>query len=234
MSRVVKESSVRRSEILDAAQRLVYTKGYEQMTIQDLLDELHISKGAFYHYFDSKQALLKALIDRLVEQAESVIRPILDDPELPALEKLERFFVASGNWKTTQKDYLLALMRVWYADENAIVREKMLTMMIRRFAPLLANVIRQGIQEGTMHTAYPEPISEAAFYMLQSMGNTFMEPLLKEKPEAEDVLRVENAFAAYTESLERIIGAPAGSLHLMDKETLEEWIPPPEKENSKR
>jgi hypothetical protein len=169
-----------------------------------------------------------------VEQAESVIQPILDDPELPALEKLERFFVVSGNWKTTQKDYLLALMRVWYADENAIVREKMLTMMIRRFAPLLANVIRQGIQEGTMHTAYPEPISEAAFYMLQSMGNTFMEPLLKEKLEAGDVLRVENAFAAYTESLERIIGAPAGSLHLMDKETLEEWIPPPEKENSIR
>jgi AcrR family transcriptional regulator len=32
---------------------LVFTKGFEQMSIQDILDELHISKGAFYHYFDS-------------------------------------------------------------------------------------------------------------------------------------------------------------------------------------
>jgi AcrR family transcriptional regulator len=227
MSRVVKESAVRRNEILDAAQTLVYTKGYAQMTIQDILDALHISKGAFYHYFDSKQALLGALIDRLVDEAELVILPILEDPDLPAIQKLERFFVTSGRWKTTQKDFLLALMKVWYADENAIVREKMLTLMIKRFAPLLANVIRQGIQEGSMHTPYPEPISEAAFYMLNVMGNTFMEPLLKEKLEEGDFQRVENGFAAYTDSLERIIGAPRGSLHLIDKETLDEWFPPP-------
>src|SRR5262245_58568880 len=55
MARVVKEHAVRRGEILDVAQRLVYTSGYEQMTIQDMLDELQISKGAFYHYFSSKQ-----------------------------------------------------------------------------------------------------------------------------------------------------------------------------------
>jgi AcrR family transcriptional regulator len=227
MSRAGKEAGSRRSEILDAAQMLVYTKGYAQMTIQDILDALHISKGAFYHYFASKQALLEALIDRLSGEVELVILPILEDPELPALEKLERFFVASGRWKTAQKAYLLSLMKVWYSDENAIVREKMFKMMIKRFAPLLANVIQQGIREGSMHTDYPEPIAEAAFYMLNSMGDTFIEPLMKEKLEPGDILHVENAFAAYTDSLERIIGAPQGSLHLIDKETLEEWFPPP-------
>ncbi len=42
----------RRSEILDVAQRLIATKGYEQMTIADIQAELGISKGAFYHYFE--------------------------------------------------------------------------------------------------------------------------------------------------------------------------------------
>ena len=51
MARTVKAHAVRRNEILDVAQRLIYTKGYEQMTIQDILDGLQISKGAFYHYF---------------------------------------------------------------------------------------------------------------------------------------------------------------------------------------
>jgi AcrR family transcriptional regulator len=61
MARIIKEHerSVKRNEIIDAAQRFIYTKGYEQMTIQDILDELQISKGAFYHYFDSKGALLE-------------------------------------------------------------------------------------------------------------------------------------------------------------------------------
>jgi AcrR family transcriptional regulator len=50
--------TVRRDAFLDVAQRLVQTKGYEAMSIQDVLNELEASKGAFYHYFDSKQALL--------------------------------------------------------------------------------------------------------------------------------------------------------------------------------
>ena len=73
MARIVKEQAyaVKRNEILDVAQRLVYTKGYEQMTIQDILDGLPISKGAFYHYFDSKQALLEALIERMLKEADT-------------------------------------------------------------------------------------------------------------------------------------------------------------------
>ena len=64
MVRIVKEQGYaeKRGEILDAAQRLVFSKGYERLTIQDILQALDISKGALYHYFDSKQAVLEALI----------------------------------------------------------------------------------------------------------------------------------------------------------------------------
>lgn len=53
MARVVKEQeySQKRNDILDAAVRLIYTKGYERMTIQDIQADLKISSGAFYHYF---------------------------------------------------------------------------------------------------------------------------------------------------------------------------------------
>ena len=54
MPRIVNEVdyAARRKEILDVTRKLVYTKGYEQMSIQDILDSLNISKGAFYHYFE--------------------------------------------------------------------------------------------------------------------------------------------------------------------------------------
>ena len=77
MARIVKEEEYveKRNEILAVAQRLVYTKGYEQMTIQDMLDELQISKGAFYHYFGSKQALLEALIEEHVGRDGAASHP---------------------------------------------------------------------------------------------------------------------------------------------------------------
>ena len=85
----VEAHQVRRDAFLDVAQRLIQTKGYEQMSIQDVLDELDTSKGALYHYFDSKQALLDGVVDRFADAAMAAVAPILADPSLPALRKLE-------------------------------------------------------------------------------------------------------------------------------------------------
>src|SRR5512143_2780441 len=93
MARTVneKEYALKRNQILDVTQRLIYSKGYEQMAIQDILDELQISKGAFYHYFDSKPALLEALIERVGQEAIQLLNPIVEDPHLGALEKIQRY-----------------------------------------------------------------------------------------------------------------------------------------------
>jgi AcrR family transcriptional regulator len=228
MSRIVKEYSVRRNEILDAAQRLVFTKGYEQMTIQDIIDDLQISKGAFYHYFDSKVALLDALIDRTFQQAVEILLPIVQDPVLPALEKLQRFFNTTARWKTSQKEFLLAVMRIWYADENALVRQKQLVATIDRFAPLMSQIVRQGIHEGVFHTLHPDSMSELMLSMFNSMTDTVTGLLLSDQPPPDALAQLENTTAAYIDALERILGAPSGSLNLVDTEMLKEWIVSPQ------
>ena len=57
--------AVRRDEILDVAEQLIRTRGYEGMSVQDVQDELAVSRGAIYHYFRSKEAILEAVIDRM-------------------------------------------------------------------------------------------------------------------------------------------------------------------------
>jgi len=94
MARTVnkEEYTAKRNQILDAAQHLVYTKGYERMTLQDILAELQISSGAFYHYFDSKPAVLVAFIERIRQETEKPLLPIIHDPHLSAIEKFQGFF----------------------------------------------------------------------------------------------------------------------------------------------
>src|ERR1700738_1066346 len=116
--------AIRRDAFLDVAQLLVQTKGYDAMSIQDVLNELEASKGAFYHYFDSKQALLEAIVERFADGALATLEPVLADPDLPAVQKLERVFAGIGSWKAAQKDLVLAIVEVWRLDGNAIVREK--------------------------------------------------------------------------------------------------------------
>ena len=226
MARTVHEGkyTVKRQEIIDAAQRLVYTKGYDQMSIQDILNELHISKGAFYHYFDSKGDLLEALIERMRHEAEPIVLPIINDPALPTLDKLHRFFDTAARWKTARKEYLLALLHVWYADENALVRQKSTADVIKWFAPLLSGVIRQGAQEGVLTTSFPDQAAEIVLSLLQGLGDTFKDLLFGSEPPADKMRGAEAVVAAYNDAMERVLGAPPGSLNLIDTDTLNEWF----------
>jgi AcrR family transcriptional regulator len=224
MTRIVKERTERRNEILDVAQRLVITKGYEQMTIQDILDALQISKGAFYHHFDSKQALLEALVERMGEEAVQLMLPIVHDPALAALDKFQRYLDTLNRWKVGRKAFFLALLRVWFTDDNAIVRQKLRAIGIQVVAPLLTVIIRQGIQEGVMTATYPDQAGEVIAALAQDAGEAIGTLLLSFDAKGGDLQRVERAVAAYTEAFERILGMPAGSLVIVDTETLKEWF----------
>src|SRR6195256_4568608 len=148
--------TVRREAFLDVAQRLVQTKGYEAMSIQDVLNELEASKGAFYHYFDSKQALLEAVVERFSDGALATLGPVLRDPHLPAVRKLEKVFAGIARWKADQKELVLAIMEVWNSDGNAIVREKLRRLTERVMVPLLSAVVRQGVNEGAFSVDSPD------------------------------------------------------------------------------
>ncbi len=227
MVRIVKEPTARRNEILDSARTLVYTKGYEQMTIQDILDRLQISKGAFYHYFDSKQDALDALVERLMDEGLGIINPIVDDPNLRALEKFRQYFDTAAQWKTGQKELFIALMKIWYADENALVRQKVFASAISRIAPKFGEIIRQGVQEGVFQPTYPEHVSQVVWALFQTMGDTVAMLMLSDDPNLNNLDRVEKTIIVYSDSLERVLGAPAGSLLLTNHTTLQEWLPPP-------
>ena len=110
-TRVVKDPAVRRSEILDVAQRLFYQKGYEQSSIQDVISEIGIAKGTFYYYFNSKLDLLDAVIERMVEQTLQSLELLVADDQLSALEKLERFF-SDGDTRRIPQQFSARLRRI--------------------------------------------------------------------------------------------------------------------------
>jgi AcrR family transcriptional regulator len=229
MARVKKEDLhlARRGEILDAAQRLIATKGYEQMTIADILAELEISKGAFYHYFDSKSALLEALIDRMQLEARAMLLPIFDDPALSALEKIQRWFEVTARWKTDRKDYLLSILRVWYHDDNAVVIQKLRADASGWISPQVARVVHQGIDEGVFATSYPDHVGQVVFSLLYDLGESLARRILASGSAASDFLAARATADVYTDALERALGAQQGSLALVDGETLREWFVAP-------
>lgn len=229
MARTVNEQGYaeKRNEIIDAAQRLIFAKGYERMTIGDILTELKISSGAFYHYFDSKPALLEAFVEHGQEDVEKLIIPIIHDPDLSAIEKLQRFFDTLDQMRSAQQTFLVGLLRVWYTDHNAIVREKVNRAILEQRAPMLNEIVCQGIQEGVFTTPYPDRAGEITLSLLQGMGNTHAKLLLSLDQGVDEQRCVEEivaVHAAYMEAIERVLGASPNSLCRTDAEAVKLWV----------
>jgi AcrR family transcriptional regulator len=226
MARTLNPTShaVRRDAFLDAAMRLIQTRGYEQMSVQTLLDELDASRGAFYHYFDSKQALLDAVVDRMADQALASLDPLLSDPTVPALRKLEGIFQGLAAWKAERKEFVLALMQVWLSDDNAIVREKYRRGVLPRLAPLLAAVIRQGRAEGVFTPTSADEAARVLVALLQGAGEAATDLFVDRQARRIPMEVVERFFAGYTEAVERILGLPAGTITFADEPTIRMWF----------
>lgn len=221
------EFAAKRNEILDATQRLVFTKGYERMTIGDILAELKISSGAFYHYFDSKPALLEAFISRILAESGEPLRVLVADPQRTALQKLNGFFAALDELRLARKGIVVEFLRVWYTDHNAVVRQKVDEAVLRERAPLVTAIVQQGLREGVFTASFPEHAGEVVLALVQQMGTTHARLFLaldQERNEARCVASIVGTHAAYMEAIERLLGAPPGALERADPSVIKAWI----------
>ena len=225
MARIVKDHDSRRNEILDAAQQLFYQKGYEQTSVQDLLNAIGIAKGTFYHYFDSKQALLQELTDRIVVEAMALVEKLVKDPQLTALEKFTQIYVQMHQWKIERKDFVLELMRMFYRDENLRLRYELMRASMVQVVPQLSIVVAEGVAEGVFDTAYPDMAAQITYRLLQDFAENVADLLLHPQPDVATLL-AQNV-NAYQQATERILGAAPGSLPIFDADTIyEKWFAP--------
>jgi len=215
---------LRREAFLDVAQRLIQSKGYEQMTVQDVLDALDASRGAFYHYFDSKVALLEAVVERTAIQGTEAVAPVVADPNLSAVEKLTHLFSGIASYKAERKELMLALLEVWYSDDNALVRDKLRQSSGTLLGPLLASILRQGKAEGVFSVSSPEDSAHVLLWLLQGAQDLAGELFFARQANTITYESVQGRLAAYQDALERVLGVPAGALGLVDEATLREWF----------
>jgi AcrR family transcriptional regulator len=215
--------ATRRDAFLDAAQTLIMSRGYDRFSIQDILDAAGASKGAFYHYFDSKDALLDAIADRMADQATARVQPLLDDQLLTAPQKLEAVFGGIAEFKTERSDLIVGFMRVWGSDDNAIVRERLRRLVAKRQLRLLEAIVQQGIAEGNFTSRYPDHLPRVLVSFMAAMAELAMDLWIARQEGTITFEEVKRTFDAYLEAFERIVGARPGSLKFLDEPTIEFW-----------
>jgi len=216
--------AVRRDEILDVAERLIRTRGYDAMSIQAVQDELGCSRGALYHYFGSKEAILEAVIERMTEAGMAIMSPIAEDPVLSAVEKLQTLFASAGSWKSARSDLLLPLIRKWYQPGNDVARVRTEAAAYEQFQPVMARILRQGVAEGTMDVSSADHAAVILTALFAGSTDAIRRLLIDRLDGRVPYEEVERFIHAYDEAIERILGLTPGSFTLIDPDSMRTWF----------
>ncbi len=164
------EETVR--SILDVSFRLFMEKGYEHTSIQDILDHLGgLSKGAIYHHFKSKEDILVAVADKMMSESNRGLAEIMNRIDLNGKEKLKTIFKASLNRRVQEEMFTVAPdMR-----SNPKLLFSFLQETVEEAAPhYVLPIIRQGIEDGSIETDYPEELAE----LIMLVANVWTNPMI--------------------------------------------------------
>lgn len=150
--RIVKEAAERRTEILDVAERLFCTRGYDNTSTNDILAQIGIARGTLYYHFKSKEDILDAMVDRILSEITGKASRIALDESIPVLERLTRTVLVTNEDTPTGEVVLEQL----HKPQNALLHAKMQTKLIQQLVPLFCKMIEDGTSQGLMQTDYPE------------------------------------------------------------------------------
>src|SRR5580692_10998325 len=153
--RVLKPAAVRRTELIDCAQRLFLVHGYEKTTINDVIAATGLSKGAFYHHFRSKEDLLEAITERIARESLAFVTGVHADKSLDALKRLNALLSLGRDWKLEHIGELRAMFTTLLRPENAMLYHRIVEAAFEVMAPALATVIAQGAAEGLFDVGDP-------------------------------------------------------------------------------
>jgi AcrR family transcriptional regulator len=224
MPRIVKDYDERHAEFLDVAQQLFFSQGYERTTVQEIIDTVGVSKGAFYHYFDSKQAVLEAVVAEQSAQRRALYQTIMDDDALSVIQKWTRMVQVGNDWKMERKAELLDLLRVLQMDENIPLFHKLRVEEVKVATPEFAKLITQGIAEGVFETDYVEEAAEIVYAISLTFTDTLADILLNPDNYDDPESLARRKVAAIRTAIERVLGADPGSLSLIIEPTLAVWF----------
>lgn len=159
-------------KILEVSKRLFYKYGYENTSLQNIIDQLDgLSKGAIYYHFNSKEAILNAISENMLYENNPFL--LVEHYEsLNGIQKIRKAFMISLD--DNEQQYLNKVL-IRNTNSPKLVCE-MIDTNKRILAPQLLNLINKGIDDGSITTKYPTEMSEIILLLINIWLLSFLYP----------------------------------------------------------
>ena len=159
MVRITKSPDERKKELIDTAERLFLEKGYDRTTVNDIVDEINVAKGTFYHYFKSKADILYSAVEKNVAALEEEFRSVSARDDLDTPGKLNEMINIVFRLYKGKEEVMVFI----HQESNAVPHHNFEDLAYERLVPPVVELIARGVGEGRFDVAYPTQAAEIIF-----------------------------------------------------------------------
>ena len=188
----MKKGERSKQELLQIAYRMFISRGYENTSVDEIIEEADIAKGTYYYYFETKEQMLEEVIGMMIDQEMEAAGRILQ-AEIPVPQKIIGMI---SSLRPTQEERPIegALMQ----PENIVMHEKIRKKIVEMAVPLLSKVVEEGIGQGIFAC---DNIAERVRMLLVISSSTFDEGCFTERD-----------IEVFIDMTEKLLGAESGTM----------------------
>ena len=212
----MKKGDLKKNSILETAEKLFFEKGYEQTSIQDILDVLSLSKGGFYHHFPSKEAILEEICVLRVESRFARLGMELYGNRISPIEKLNLLLRMVNLFDREETKFVALMLKICYQDRDVRIRDHLRNTVLNRLKSHMDEVIEEGMKSGAFFTRHPGMIGSMLLAMAADADDEACRLLLADPENPECVIAIAELLNAYRDAMETLLGVPFGSVQLFD------------------
>jgi TetR/AcrR family transcriptional regulator, cholesterol catabolism regulator len=227
MPRVIKHPDIRRAEILNRATAMFAQRGYDNVSLNELITAAGVSKGAFYHWFPSKDALIAALAKRSADDQFAAVELAVAQCGGNALDRLNALLQAGFDVKMrTGTPEQLAAMISLLRPENSHLYRRIVAVGEDLLRPLLTRVISDGVREGIFSTFDAEGVAD----LIQGLAARINSNIVQVADAADESARIRavdvlaSRFRLHGLAVDRILKLSDGSVTVLDRAQVETMI----------
>lgn len=213
---ISKDGDVRKKELLDAALLLFSEKGYENTSINDIIEKVGVTKGSYYYYFKSKEDVLTELANKQSQIALNIVEKIADKPDINALEKISQIISEVFINRAQNMDLRLESFKSLAQETNTVLMTRILENVVKAGGPLIRSILDQGIREEIFEISYPEETAKLYIRLSNIINTDLLKAIIEFKQGQTTKETIKNILLFYEDAFNRLLGIKNGYLTLSD------------------
>lgn len=216
----MRKGDEKRQELLNTAERLFCRQGYEETSVQDLLNAASMSKGGFYHHFASKEEVLSALCARRAERAAAFTAEALPGATTP-ITRINTVLYGFMPLRLAETEFIAMLLPAVEKPEGRSIALTYQDALLTHFVPLLRAEITAA---ATVEAVFP-PVKDMERLVLHLVNHCWIEAATAQahalgEGNRLDALSLLQILEKYRRAIELLLDAPYGSVEIV---RVEEW-----------